>query len=171
MSLTNFNKILSWYDFNRVSAIPAQSKHADAVISVTWDINAPEFMRNGNAIVVGDYTVNVFLISHNCSVLSSIVGGTQSDELLKHEQGHFDIMALGAREFHEKVVKLKGTDSDDLNKKIDNLKLSIGARADLADARYDSVTNHSINKAVQLIWNQKIETAKKNPKGTVDDLP
>jgi len=169
MSLTNFTKTLTWNDFTKVPAKPPR-KFEDASISVTWDIDA-SFGRQGNAIVIASYTVNVFLVSEGCWVVTAVAAGPQSAELLKHEQGHFDIMAIGGREFHNRVGKLSAATEDELNKKITELRLEIESKTDLVDERYDTATNHSINKAVQQTWDQKLDAVKKNPKGTVADLP
>ena len=55
--------------------------------------------------------------------------------------------------------------------KIDDLNKTISDKTNVVDERYDTVTNHSMNTTVQQTWDQKIDAAKKNPKGTVEDLP
>ena len=170
MALTNFNKTISWNDFNKVPARPP-GKSEDAVISATWDIDVPEFAMKGNAIVLGKYTVNVFLVKEKCNVVTDIATGSKSAELLKHEQGHFDIVALGAREFHTKAAGLSAATEDELNAKLKKLREDMTDKTDAVDERYDKATNHSINTDVQQIWNTKINAAKLNPRGTVSDLP
>ena len=167
MALTNFNKTISWRDFPNPLP-PGRSE--DAVISVTWDID-PTYATQGNAVILASYIVNVFLVKDDCAVVTSVANGPKSAELLKHEQGHFDIIALGAREFHSKVAGLTAATEKDLDKKIKDLSDKIGQKADIVDARYDTVTNHSINTQVQQTWNLKIDAAKKNAIGTVDNLP
>lgn len=170
MSLTNFNKILTWNDFNKLSVRPP-GKSEDAVISATWRIDADQLARKGNAIILEKYTVEIYLVADNCTVLTGSVTGPKSAELLKHEQGHFDIIALGAREFNNKVSKLSASTEIELTKKIDELNKTISDKTNVVDERYDTVTNHSMNTSVQQTWDQKIDAAKKNPKGTVEDLP
>ena len=51
-----------------------------------------------------------------------------------------------------------------------NLNNEIIKKSDMVDERYDIVTNHSKNATVQKAWDQKIDAAKKNPKGLVTDL-
>jgi len=169
MSLTNFNKILTWNDFTKLPAKPPR-KFEEASISVTWDFDA-SFGRKGNAIIIASYTVNVFLVAQGCWVVAATAAGPKSAELLKHEQGHFDIMAIGGREFHDRLGKLSADTEEALNKKITELREEIESKSDVVDQRYDTATNHSINTAVQQTWDQKIETAKKNPRGALNDLP
>lgn len=169
MSLINFSKVLTWGDFP--NPYPA-GKADEAVISVTWKLDADQFERHGNAIVLGRYSVEIMLVSNSCAVVKAVANGDRalSDALLKHEQGHYDIMALGAREFHNRLIGLSATTEEELNKKWQNLNNEIIKKADLVDERYDIATNHSKNATVQKTWDQKIDAVKKNPKGLVTDL-
>ena len=169
MSLTNFNKVITWNDFTKVPSRP-WGKSEDAVISASWDIDA-SFGRKGNAIVIEKYTVNIFLIPEKCTALNTSVVAANAAYILKHEQGHYDIIALGAREFHDKVGKLSADTEVELNTKINDLKTKISDDTDIVDERYDTATNHSMNIAVQQAWDLKISAAKRNLKGTIKDLP
>jgi predicted secreted Zn-dependent protease len=66
---------------------------------------------------------------------------------------------------------LTAKNETELNKKIKSIRDDVQARINRANLNYDNQTNHSLNKQVQQTWDQKIDAAKKNPKGTVDDLP
>ena len=170
MALINFNRILTWADFP--NSLPA-SKSEDARISVSWKLDADEFQRKGNAIVIGKFAVEIFLVPDNCGVVRSVVSGDRavSAALLKHEQGHYDIIALGAREFHKKAAALSALTEQELNNKLDKLQEEMTKKADEADARYDVQTNHSRNKQKQQEWERLIAAEKQKPDGSVSNLP
>ncbi len=170
MSLINFNKPLEWKDFP--NSLP-QGRSEDAVISVSWKLDADQFERKGNAIVVGKFSVEIFLVSNDCGVVKSIVTGDKAiaDALLKHEQGHYDIIALGAREYYKKVTALSASTEKELNDKLDKLHEEMTKKSDAADARYDTQTNHSRNIQIQQQWNTSIAGEKQKPDGNVSNLP
>ncbi|MEO6722333.1 MAG: DUF922 domain-containing protein [Ferruginibacter sp.] len=170
MSLENFTKVLSWSNFP--NPLPP-GRPEEATISVTWRLDADQFERRGNAIMIGPYSVVIETVAAKCAVVKAIANGDKavSDGLLKHEQGHYDIIALGAREFYKKLSSLSGATEDELNGKWKKMDAELSQKADIVDARYDVATNHGKNAAVQRVWNLKIEAAKNNPNGTVIDLP
>ena len=170
MALINYNRILTWADYpNSLSA----STSEDARISVSWKLDADEFQRKGNAIVIGKFAVEIFLVVNNCGVVRSVVSGDRAvaEALLKHEQGHYDIIALGAREFHKKAAALSAPTEQELNNKLDKLQEEMTKKADEADARYDVQTNHSRNKQKQQEWERLIAAEKQKPDGSVSNLP
>lgn len=170
MALINFNKILTWADFP--NSLPA-GKSEDARISVSWKLDADEFQRKGNAIVIGNFTVEIFLVPDTCGVVRSVVSGDRAvaEALLKHEQGHYDIIALGAREFHKKAAALSAPTEQELNNKLDKLQEEMTKKADEVDARYDIQTNHSRNKQKQQEWERLIAAEKQKTDGSVSNLP
>lgn len=76
--------------------------------------------------------------------------------LLSHEQGHFDIAELFARKlrkaFKEYIFNPKTIEAD-YNKIFSRIK----TERSKMDALYDKETNLSRNKSKQLYWNKKIE--------------
>lgn len=102
---------------------------------------------------------------------SWVVTSQMTDYLLKHEQGHYDIQALVAREFLEEIKKVAAPSDHDASKLIKDLEKKYGQLTKTTNIRYDAATNHSLNKQVQQTWDQRIDAAKKNKKGTINDLP
>ena len=81
--------------------------------------------------------------------------GKASDELLKHEQGHWDIYLLLAEELDR---TLQGEAAANLDSKTKE----ISEKYDAIDKQYDDETGHSQNKHKQEEWNCKLEAAKRN---------
>jgi predicted secreted Zn-dependent protease len=100
-----------------------------------------------------------------------VIDGRQSDALLKHEQGHYDIVALGTRELYNRVLQLTAPRCSDINTRVQQLQREIQAAIDAADDRYDSRTDHGNNAVVQQTWDTRLRAAKQSATGTLADLP
>ncbi len=80
---------------------------------------------------------------------------TDSDELLRHEQIHFDITELYTRKLRQRLNELDdpcGKDIKQLNK---IYELNFSECAKVQD-NYDHQTNHSLNDEQQKLWEEKI---------------
>lgn len=166
MPLNNFDRTLSWSDFNQQLGQPGG---VTEFAQIHPDIAPGEFVlgRVRNAITITDVTIDLNLIAEDCWVVAS----RMTDDLLKHEQGHYDILAIGAREFYNTLVGLSSSTTNALQRRVDQLKERFAQQATRVDARYDTKTNHGINTSVQQTWDQKIAAAKANPRGRLADLP
>lgn len=91
-----------------------------------------------------------------CSFSRSKSWGLHKNEyILTHEQGHFDIAEIFARQLYK---KLKAYTFDKKNYQADLRKIYedvTKAKEDMQNT-YDLETNHSINKEKQAEWMQKI---------------
>jgi hypothetical protein len=165
MGVNNFNYTVSWSDFTQTSSRPP-GEHEDAHIHTRMNL-AYQMGGKGNATIISSADIDVLIVSEDCWVVTS---GMKAD-LLKHEQGHYDIQALVAREFYDKLMALSAPTDDKLRTKIRQLETNFQQVTNRTNARYDRSTDHSNNSSVQQTWDQKIETAKRNVNGTVNDLP
>lgn len=80
-----------------------------------------------------------------------------SKELLKHEQGHFDITELHVRKMRREIAQGKFTIKN-FNKKVTAIIKKYSRQSDKAQDDYDHQTDHSIIVDQQEKWNKKIET-------------
>ena len=78
-----------------------------------------------------------------------------SDFHLLHEQVHFDITRLGAENFIKELLNAKFT-KDNYNQVLDSVFDKSYAENFALQEQYDKETQHSINRQVQLQWNDKI---------------
>lgn len=166
MSVNNFDYLISWSDFIQVPARPT-GVNEDAEIHLEFP-QSYDYSIGRNGVTITTLSVDIGLASPECWVVSSQASNLT---LLKHEQGHYDITAIGAREFHDGLVGMSARNEDALNTKIRRLRNSIQQKINRANSNYDTKTNHSLNTSEQQTWNQKIDTAKKNQRGTINDLP
>jgi predicted secreted Zn-dependent protease len=167
MPLTGFSHNLQWSEFRVVNQRPANvSEDAEIIIASRpqYSFRAPP---NQNCRVT---TVNT-----NISVNRSgswVVKGQKSDRLLKHELGHYDITALGAREVHNRVSDITAEKCrPDIDNEARRIQREVQDKINNANLRYDRQTNHSENSTNQTRWDNSIRSAKQNANGTLDDLP
>lgn len=166
MGVEGFNTSISWSGFVKRKAPPAGVTE-DAETSARFRASTIDFQQKGNAVTVKDAPVKIFLDTKE----SWVVDGKQDPELLKHEQGHYDVTALAAREFYKKLFTLNGTDAQDLQAQIKELSESFKEKIDRTNERYDEQTDHSQRKAEQEKWNKAFAAEKQKGDGSLDNLP
>lgn len=83
----------------------------------------------------------------------------ETDELLKHEQVHFDIAELAARKMRQRLslLKLKDLNQDNIQARLNKIFNTSTKEQQQMNKKYDSETNHSINTKEQKEWELKIQ--------------
>ena len=165
MAINNFDHLVDWSEFRTVSSRHSGVKE-DAEIKANSAVSY-RTRRRGNAASIVDATVDIVTVLEE----SWVVGDKKTDILLKHEQGHYDITALGTREFYKQLLLLTANSTNSLTEKINALKQQFQQKIDTCNSRYDTQTNHGLITSQQDTWNQKIAAAKVNPVGVINDLP
>lgn len=85
--------------------------------------------------------------------------GEDSEELLKHEQLHFDIAELIARKMRKEIAALPAAEWKKTAHAIEGIyKKYYGTDFNNMSTKYDEETNHGIIKNKQAVWSQKIAT-------------
>ncbi len=94
----------------------------------------------------------------NCFMVDSsfVIRKNESDYLLSHEQGHFDIGEIYVRKMRELITKWDGSDKDDYNSYL--LEGFNRVFSDSIAFQYERETNHGRNKSYQYYWNRKIDS-------------
>lgn len=89
--------------------------------------------------------------------------GEQSDALLNHEQGHFDLKEVQAREVKDDLEGLSGEGStkrdayDELDEKMRDRVSDIDDKYDKLDKRYDQETDKGTDPQDQQSWDEAID--------------
>ncbi|NQU34027.1 MAG: DUF922 domain-containing protein [Bacteroidetes bacterium] len=78
------------------------------------------------------------------------------DDVLKHEQLHFDICELYGRKLYKEIIILRNSGRLN-NKHINRLYTKIEKQYSDFQDKYDEETNHSINRKEQSKWNKRIK--------------
>lgn len=79
----------------------------------------------------------------------------KTENLLKHEQGHFDISEIFTRKIHKSIMEEKFTVKN-FNKKLQELNVRNTKETSKYQELYDKETEHSKNEKKQTDWNEKI---------------
>jgi hypothetical protein len=79
-----------------------------------------------------------------------------NDEVLAHEQKHFDIVELYARKLRKALSETAFKNLNDLEKKLEALYDKYDKEMDVYQDKYDEETDGSMNGDQQRAWNKKI---------------
>jgi len=141
----NKNRPLTWDDFKGTPGTNS-SAAAFTVWNITYSLGGISF--KGDTIKISKFLVKLEFDEKQ----SWSKPEKQTDVLLKHEQGHFDLGLICQREMirqFNNAVFLKS----DFQNKIQNIFSSILDKYHLLGLKYDEETDHSRNQAAQDKWN------------------
>ena len=136
---------LKWEDF---LAIPDSSIHHEAISSLGFKYKFNQDTLD--SYLIRPVVLAVFYPS------KSWTKGVDSDNLLQHEQLHFDILELIARQLRK---ELKGLEKEE-RVKLDEIYQILNQYVDKLDVvqdQYDKETGHSIAANKQREWAEKIK--------------
>ncbi len=182
-AMSGFPRNLTWNDFRPVQnspAPPAQANTAAQWSTTGWSVR----VVNGEYRVQGA-RVNVIIDRHNSW---AVPGARTSTALLQHEQGHYDITGLIARDLIRKILDLSldtvvigamqaagNTPHQHQNFAVQRFQSYINTYVQEAndfsaklqtnpitgaDGVYDVQTNHSQNANGQAAWNTRLQRMK-----------
>ncbi|HMI78577.1 MAG TPA: DUF922 domain-containing protein, partial [Ferruginibacter sp.] len=141
----NKNRLLTWEDFTGKA-----DKSSPYAANTFWNLNY-SYQRvsfKGDSAKIEELAVKLELDKKR----SWIKAGKETPELLKHEQGHFDIGLLCQKEF---IFQLNNTrfSKTDYQSKVQSVFNTLSEKYRLMGLKYDEETNHSKNREAQQKWN------------------
>src|SRR5712692_6820168 len=115
MAVTHWPRGLAWSEFSDVGSRPS-GVNEDAQISVTTDLptSGIRVIRDGSAVRIDDIEVPLAVQTTE----SWVVSGTKTDDLLSHEQGHFDLAGLVAWELYRGLMATRAPNATELQRQI-----------------------------------------------------
>jgi len=146
--LWNADKKLTWNDFK---SAPDYSHPYAAITYSGMSYGFSADVINGELYV--KYKVNCFFVANKSWVKRRY---KSDDQLLQHEQLHFDITELYTRKFREELKKM--TFTDNVKAEIKAVYKRITKEKVLFQEKYDTETDHSKNEAAQKRWQLNIES-------------
>ena len=87
---------------------------------------------------------------------SWVLPNRKDNELLQHEQGHFDFAILSASEFKKIALSVTLLKSNYV-RKIDSVFNATLNKYKQMEIQYDEETNHMLNKKQKMLWNKKFD--------------
>jgi hypothetical protein len=136
---------LRWSDFS------GKPDHNSPFFAYTWwnmDYSFTGARFSGDAATLEGFSVTLKLDPQN----SWLKPGKESDELLKHEQGHFDVGLLCVKEFLERV-KTASFSRTGYKTELQEIANSTLQKYKAMGEQYDRETNHSKSRDAQQKWN------------------
>ena len=137
---------LTWENFQ--GQVPIESQY-EAMTASGIEYNYAASNKNGQL----SFTFQVR--SYFNPETSWVKASSRSDDLLLHEQGHFDISELHAR-LLDKALK-NNTFKSNYKDEINEIYQYILDQRDKMQEQYDRETDHSRNKEKQLKWTKRID--------------
>ena len=139
-------RLLTWKDFK---GVPNAQSAGGAITASGFAFDTD--IKIENKIIYINVGVYTFFIKSESWKKPYII----TDYHLLHEQRHFDITRIGAENFIKQLVKSKFT-NDNYNQIITSVFDKAFKENSLLQEQYDKETQHSIKRAEQLKWNDKI---------------
>ena len=150
---------LSWSLFRPVDSIPGSSE--DARIAAEMSFPRPIRIEKIEDIYrLPPFAIRVAPEPEQTMVRRSI---RPSRELLRHEQGHFDLVVLAARALARDLDRLIAASANELSRRVEELVAEHTERAERLSERYDRETDHSHDAKAQAQWSEMIAAALDSP--------
>jgi hypothetical protein len=145
---------LTWAAFRSVDSLPESE---DAHIAAEMSFPRPLRME----IADGVYRLPAFTITVAPEPARTMVrrSAERSAELLRHEQGHYDIVVLAARALARELPSLTAPSAIDLSRRVEECVAKHTERAARSSQAYDLQTDHGRRLGEQVRWSESIAAA------------
>lgn len=167
MALRGFNHSIHWSEFQIVEQPPTGAvEEAEIVVqarNLTWRTS----LQSGSSCQVVSVDVAISVDRNRSWVLK----GRKGIYLRHHQQGHYDIEALGVREIYNRILAFTADQCEDINAEAVRIQQEVQQQIEKAQQRYDSQTQHGSERTIQQHWEAQIQSAKSRVDGTLADLP
>jgi len=145
---------LTWSDFQTVdSLVGSEDAHIGAEISFPQPLRMD---HDVDAYRLPAFTITVAPEPRRTLVRASAKG---SEELLRHEQGHYDLVLLSARALARELATLTAPSATELSQRTQDSVDEHTKRAARLSQAYDRRTDHGRNLAAQASWGDRIAAA------------
>ena len=151
---------ITWGMFRAVQSIPGTTEEAQIGPELPAVPNLRPQRTPSGSFRLPSFTLTVGLNSTNTVVLRT---ANRTADLLKHEQGHYDLLVLVTRAFARDLEGLEAPSVEELGRLVEAAQQTHADRAQALDAAYDEQTDHSRNRTAQQRWDAAITAALANP--------
>lgn len=152
--LTGWPRQITWSEFWEVATRPSGENEDAQIDTQTLQPERVGVAREQGQFRLGNFTVKLIVVRDN----SWVVASQKSTTLLAHEQGHFDITGLVARDLVKALGALRVSTTDELQRDVSRLYAAFDAWAKSLSKQYDDETNNSRNAKIQAEWEVRIRT-------------
>ena len=157
-TLTGWPRTIGWDEFQELPRRPV-GVNEDAQISSELE-QPPQVgvAREGGRFRLDSYEAVLSVKTSD----SWVVASTKSAALLTHEQGHYDITGLVARDLIADLRSLRAATTAALEREVKGAIRRADTLADSLTQRYDTDTDHGRTQPKQDKWNALLQAAMKN---------
>ena len=150
---------LTWNHFRVVKFIP---RNLSAQTSTQFFIPGfvPEKMTT-KRVRMPSVTIRVEVNTQDTQVLRT---ANRTNDLLQHEQGHYDLWFLVSRALARELESIETDSLQDLISKFRQVKTLHDEHVRVIEAAYDQQTDHHRNRPGQLRWDAAIAQAMRDPR-------
>lgn len=153
--LRGWPRTITWREFGEVAQRPDGGDedaqiHSEALLDPEVSI-----CSDSGRLRLGTFTVRLQVTTED----SWVVRGTATDELLSHEQGHYDLQGLDARALMNRMAALRAENAEDLQRQVTEQIEASRTTAQALSDRYDEETDHGRNAEMQRRWDSAIRDA------------
>lgn len=175
MALKGFNYAIRWNsDFTTRTSPPSGKEDliafTEAPAGTSKEIKAKKGDDGLYYVKESSVEVSIKMIKKDSWVLKD----KKTDKLLKHEQLHYNISALGGRDLERGLKKLSAGSPSELVQKISDFTQKIQSLIDKINIEYDNTklwgTNHGRIKLHQDAWELHINKLKNDPNGELKSI-
>lgn len=155
---------LTWSNYTERDKVldPADKTEQDAFTAFEWDLPGGKTRRVDDKLALPE---NLELTITPIALIRK--GARKSDELLSHEQFHYDVAIIIGRVVVKALDVLRGSTAADLDAGSDQiLNLHFVVRAGLIQRRYDLETRHGRNTHYQKAWKKLMKETLARPGST-----
>jgi hypothetical protein len=152
---------IKWSHFKEKTELkdPNDGKPVDAVTRFGFDFPGGRPREVDGSWALAD--LQVITITPICLIKQ---GAGQTDDLLSHEQLHYDVGIVTARALARKLTKIRVSKLAELRPAVmAAVDLHIFKRAALLQQRYDRDTKHGVNRRQQRLWKNQMGAVLEKP--------
>jgi hypothetical protein len=160
---------VGWELFRTVDSIQGTTEAAQISPELPALSNLRPERTPGGRFRLPSLTFTVGVDRNQTLVLRS---ANRTADLLKHEQGHYDLLVLVTRAMARELESLEAASVPELGRLVTATQQTHAARAQVVDEEYDKQTEHSRNRAAQQRWDTAIMAALASPRAdSIQNLP
>jgi hypothetical protein len=150
--VTGWPRNLTWSDFPEVSsAADGSDENAQIHAEITQPTNVGVVHEHGQ-VRISSLTVNLSVDRGD----SWVVRSAKADDLLSHEQGHYDITGMMGRDMGGEIMAARASSAGELQTAVTAIIQRYRSLATSLNGRYDTETNHGRNRDAQARWDARI---------------
>jgi len=156
--LDGWPRSIAWSEFSEVASRPAGVNEAAQIHTEVVQPDQVGVQRENGRLRLGGYVVRVQVVSAD----TWVVTGQKTNELLAHEQGHFDITGLSGRDMVRDLGAIRAADTDELQREVHRIIAHYGQLSSTLSSQYDTETRNGADRAQQQRWEAHLRSCSQN---------